>query len=123
VGVPESLKSVIDAFPAAQIAAFADMSSRMILSSATREDVTQERMVALCGQAKAGFDYPLEGLAVEAFGEAYGAILIDAASVRVFLRSEAESTDALLCVCDHGIDLAPFVVKIRSVLDEISSNS
>ncbi|NJM84273.1 MAG: hypothetical protein HC844_19125 [Tabrizicola sp.] len=122
MGVPERLQSVIGAFPEARIVAFADMSARTVLSSAAAEDVTQEHLDRLCREAKASFDDPLEGLAVQAFGDAYGAIVIDASAVKIFLRSEVESSDALCCLCDHSIDLGPFVAKIRATLEEISAD-
>ncbi len=123
MGVAEQLSSVTRAFPQARVVAFADLSSRMILASVGAEDTTQERLDKLCHQARVSFDDPLFTLSVEAFGEPHGAIVFDAAGVRVFLRSEIEAADALCCICDHGIDLGAFVTKIRATLNEISAGT
>ena len=69
MGVAESLGAMVKAFPQARLVAFADLSSRMILSSAGPMKVTQEHLDRLCVQARASFDDPLFSLSVEAFGE------------------------------------------------------
>jgi hypothetical protein len=120
LGVNESLGAVVKAFPQARLVAFADLSSRMILASSGTLKRTQEYLDHLCNQARASFDDPLFSLSVEAFGEPHGAIVIGADGLRVFLRSEAEPADAICCVCDHGIDLAAFVVRIRDTLEGIT---
>ncbi|MGL4237411.1 hypothetical protein [Tabrizicola sp.] len=120
MGVTESLGALAKAFPQASLVAFADLSSRMILSSSGRKSVNQEHLDRLCDQARASFDDPLFSLSVEAFGEPHGAMVIGTDSVRVFLRSEVEPADALCCICDHSIDLAAFVTKIRETLESIT---
>lgn len=120
MGVIESLGAVVKAFPQARLVAFADLSSRMILSSAGSLATTQEHLDRLCDQARASFDDPLFSLSVEAFGEPHGAVVMGTDAVRVFLRSDTEPADALCCICDHGIDLAAFVAKIRDTLESIT---
>ena len=120
MGVNESLGAVAKAFPQARLVAFADLSSRMILSSAGSLATTQEHLDRLCDQARASFDDPLFSLSVEAFGEPRGAVVMGADAVRVFLRSDTEPSDALCCICDHSIDLAAFVAKIRDTLESIT---
>lgn len=120
MGVPETLGAVVKSFPQARLVAFADLSSRMILSSAGSLRTTQEHLDRLCDQARASFDDPLFSLSVEAFGEPHGAIVMGSDSVRLFLRSEFEPADALCCICDHSIDLAAFVAKIRETLEGIT---
>ncbi|WP_374429221.1 hypothetical protein [Tabrizicola sp.] len=116
----ESLGAVVKAYPQARLVAFADLSSRMILSSAGTLSTTQEHLDRLCDQARASFDDPLFALAVEAFGEPNGAVVMGPENLRVFLRSETEPADAMCCICDHGIDLPAFVAKIRSTLESIT---
>jgi hypothetical protein len=123
LGVLDSLGAVVKAFPQARVVAFADLSSSMILASQGRDDVTQEHLDRLCQQARASFDDPLFSLSVEAFGEPHGALVVGQDSLRVFLRSESEPSDALCCICDHGIDLEGFVAKIRETLDSISAGT
>lgn len=120
MGVSESLAAVVKTFPEAQLVAFADLSSRMILASSGTLSMTQEHLDRLCDQARTSFDDPLFALSVEAFGEPHGAIVIGSDNLRLFLRSEAEPADAMCCVCDHSIDLAAFVTKIRETLDSIA---
>jgi hypothetical protein len=123
LAISDSLGAVIKAFPQTRVVAFADLSSRMILASQGRDDVTQEFLDQLCQQARTSFDDPLFSLSVEAFGEPHSALVIGPDGVRVFLRSENEPADALCCVCDHSIDLPGFVAKIRETLDKISAGA
>lgn len=121
MGVVDKLASVTTAFPAARAVAFADLSSSMILASQGRPSLTQEHLDKLCRDARICFDDPLFGLSVQAFGEPHSAVVMGAESVCVFLRSETDPADALCCLCDHGIDLAGFLAKLRETLDQISS--
>lgn len=120
MGVNETLGTVVKAFPQARLVAFADLSSRMILSSSGTLGTTQEDLDRLCDQARVSFDDPLFSLSVEAFGEPNAAVVMGPQSVRIFLRSETEPADALCCICDHGIDLPAFVTKIRDTLESIT---
>jgi hypothetical protein len=120
LGVTESLGAVVKAFPQARLVAFADLSSRMILSSAGTLSTTQEHLDKLCDQARASFDDPLFSLSVEAFGEPNAAVVMGPENLRFFLRSETEPADAMCCICDHGIDLPAFVAKIRTTLESIT---
>lgn len=120
MGVNETLGAVVKAFPQARLVAFADLSSRMILSSSGTLSTTQEYLDQLCEQARVSFDDPLFSLSVEAFGEPNGAVVMGPDNIRVFLRSEFEPADALCCICDHSIDLPAFVTKIREALESIT---
>lgn len=120
MGVTESLGAVVKAFPQARLVAFADLSSRMILSSAGSMSMTQEHLDRLCDQARSSFDDPLFSLSVEAFGEPHSAVVMGPANLRVFMRSDSEPADALCCICDHSIDLGAFVAKIRDTLESIT---
>lgn len=120
MGVAESLGAVVKAFPQARLVAFADLSSRMILTSSGPLTTTQEYLDQLCDQARASFDDPLFSLSVEAFGEPHGSVIMGPEAVRVFLRSDTEPADALCCICDHAIDLPAFVTKLRDTLESIT---
>lgn len=123
VGVVEKLAAMTAAFPQARTVAFADLSSSTVLASQGRANVTQEQLDILCRQARKSFDDPLFGLSVQAFGEPHSAVLMGPDSLRVFLRSEDDPADALCCLCDHGIDLAAFVAKLRETLQQISAGT
>ncbi len=123
MGINESLGAVIKAFPQTRVVAFADLSASMILASMGKDDITQEHLDQLCQQARSSFDDPLFSLSVEAFGEPHAAVVMGPESLRVYLRSESEPADAMCCICDHGIDLAGFVTKIRETLDKISAGA
>lgn len=120
MGIAEDLGALVKAFPQARLVAFADLSSRMILTSAGPLKMTQEHLDRLCNQARTSFDDPLFSLSVEAFGEPHGAVVMGPDSLRLFLRSDSEPADALCCICDPGIDLAAFVPKIRETLEGIT---
>lgn len=122
MGVAENLGAVVKAFPQARLVAFADLSSRMILSSAGSLSTTQEHLDRLCDQARSSFDDPLFSLSVEAFGEPHSAVVMGADALRVFMRSDTEPADAICCICDPGIDLGAFVARIRDTLESITHN-
>lgn len=119
MGVVQKLATVTAGFPAARAVVFADLSSSMVLASQGRAEVTQELLDRLCRQARASFDDPLFGLSVQAFGEPRCAVVMGPETVSVFVRSETDPADALCCLCDHGIDLAGFVAKLRDTLEQI----
>lgn len=121
MGVVERLASVTVAFPQARTVVFADLSSSTVLASQGQPSITQEHLDRLCREARASFDDPLFGLSMQAFGEPHSAVVMGPDSLRVFLRSETDPADALCCICDHGIDLAGFVAKLRQTLDQISA--
>ena len=120
MGVIDSLGALVKAYPQARVVAFADLSSNMILASQGPQLVTQEHLERLCLEARSSFDDPLFSLTLEAFGEPRAAILLGDTEVKVFLRSEIEPSDALCCICHHGIDLGGFVEQLRETLDSIS---
>ena len=120
MGVIESLAALVKGNPQARLVAFADLSSSMILASQGPQTVTQEHLERLCKEARSSFDDPLFALTLEAFGEPKAALLLCEDEVKIFMRSETEPADALCCVCDHGIDLAGFVEKVRETLESIS---
>lgn len=111
---------MVKAFPEAKVVAFADLSSRMILASHGREDMTQEHLDRLCFQARASFDDPLLALSVEAFGEPNGALVLRGKDLLVFLRSESEPADAMCCICGPGVDLPGFIARAKETLAGIS---
>jgi hypothetical protein len=120
LGVQDDLAAVVKAFPEAKVVAFADLSSRMILASQGREDLTQEFLDQLCLQARASFDDPLLALSVEAFGEPNAALVLGAGEVRVFLRSDSEPADAMCCICAPGVDLPGFIAQVKETLAGVS---
>jgi hypothetical protein len=120
VGVLDDLGAVVAAFPETRLVAFADLSSRMILASQGRQDITQEHLDRLCDQARISFDDPLFALSMEAFGEPHGALVLGEDGLRLFLRSETEPADAMCCICGSGIDLPGFVARVRQTLAAIS---
>ena len=91
MGVNESLSAVVKAFPQARLVAFADLSSRMILSSAGKLSTTQEHLDRLCDQARASFDDPLFSLSVDAFGEPHSAVIMGlSGGATALMRSGAD---------------------------------
>ena len=121
--VTDTLGAVVKAFPEARLVAFADLSSRMILASSGKTVFPQEYLDILCDQARSAFDDPMFSLSVEAFGEPHAALVMALDGVQIFLRSATEPGDAMVCVCDHSIDLAGFVAKIRGTLETISAGT
>ncbi len=123
VSVHEALQSVAKAHPEARVVAYADLASRMILSSAGSQDPTQEHLDKLCRDALACFAEPMSSLAEQAFGSAHGAVVLDSSGVKLFLRAESGAEDAMCCICDHSVDLAGIVATLRQTLEEFSDEA
>ncbi|MCG6883162.1 MAG: hypothetical protein LJE62_05340 [Silicimonas sp.] len=104
------------------LVAYTDLSSQLVLSTSAAANPVQEEMNALSQAAHLALDGAIaEGAAVSWGGEtpAELAFLMTGAEVRLFLRSPANSSEALIAVCAPDVDLERAVSEARATLARI----
>ena len=120
--IAEKIEALSDAHDACRMVAFADLSSQMVLCSATKEKVGQEKLDALCKKTVNVFSDPFETLSTSIIGGLNEAIVAGPDGVLICLRSETVPDDALCCMCDDTMDLDAFLADSRTLLAEISED-
>lgn len=103
------------------LAAFADLTTSMILcvSSATRH--AQEELDALTATAATVLDGAVAEGAQAFLGgsKAQTAITMTPVDVRIYLRASASQNEALICLCTPDADLSKVVSRGSEVLNAI----
>ncbi len=97
--IAAQLSDLRSAIPGCHVAAFVDLSTRMVLAHDTRSKVPQERLDGLADRAVALLDTPITGDVPPDH-----AIAISADNQEVFLRAVPKSSDGLCLVCGHDTD-------------------
>ncbi len=110
--VAKLLDALTVRFGACRIAAYADLSSNMVLVTNSGVTAPRETLNALCREAAA----TLAAAALPDPSECDVAVTIAGRYTGVFLRLPEEPSDALCCLCDDLIDLASFVPEARACL-------
>ncbi len=106
------------------IVAYADLSSQLVLSTSAVSTPLQEEMNALSQAARLALDGAIaEGAAPSWGGQVPPemAVLMTGAEVRLFLRSPANVSEALVAVCAPDADLEAAVAQARATLARIGS--
>ncbi|MDJ0640828.1 MAG: hypothetical protein QNJ20_18575 [Paracoccaceae bacterium] len=106
------------------LVAFTDLTSKLVLSTSAAAAPMQEEMNALSEAAGLALDGAFaEGAAPVWGGEepAELAILMTGEDARLFLRSQANPAEALVCVCGATTDLSEAAEAARATLDRIVS--
>ncbi|MEM6635178.1 MAG: hypothetical protein AAF667_04735 [Pseudomonadota bacterium] len=116
--VSDQLSELRADFPSCEIAAFADLSSGMILSVSADKKLPQELLDAFCAEA------------VSALGETEASDSLPAVAVRatpqgflVFLRATSYAAEALCLRCGLGIDLRTFTDAARARLSRMEQDA
>lgn len=124
--IVERLESVRQAFHACEMVVYADISTNAVLSKSGTLPMQQEHLNALCLKASD----MLDGAGVAAIGNVlkhpssqqdaiYQVIVADAEEVGIFLRSAAQPSEVLCCICTPSIDLPSFISAARDQLEQI----
>lgn len=127
MNVMEALDALRDHVPGCSVAAFTDLSSRLVLCASSAVRTGQEDLDALSQAAALLLDGALaEGAgpvwSEAAPGAAAGtAMLLSDAGIRVAMRSSGKPTEALVCLCAPGTDLDRLVGHGRRALDDIQA--
>lgn len=114
-------------FPACRLAAFADLSTGMVLSTSTDMPVAQERLDRLCATAVELLDGESAARVSRATGKQNAgwlshAMTIDGGEIGVFVRSGKEPRDALCCLCDAAGDLDALIAAAGQCLESVSAD-
>ncbi len=109
--VQDALDKVCNGTEGCESLAFVDLSTRMVLVANADTPESQDTLNLLCAEAAV------------LLNEGQIAMAATAEHVHVFLRSAADPSDALCCICAPGTDFAAFVPVAQACLAEISGDS
>ena len=113
-------------FSQCQAVTLADIASKTVLYVSAAKKQPQERLDALCEAAAE----MLSGNAAQDLVAASGgdsddlmqeSIVIQGDETLIFLRSPVDPAEALLCVCEAGLDIREFLAFGRSKLEEMAN--
>ncbi len=125
MAIAEHLNALQDGFADCQIAAYVDLSARMVLSSASKLAVPQEKLDMLCDKAAAVLaDRDAAGvISNDTAQPLQRAIILLGDTVHVFHRSPADPDEALCCVCAAGVDISAFLSSAQSGVEAIGAET
>jgi hypothetical protein len=125
--VTEALDGLRAEVEGCELVAYADLSSRMVLSVSAATKYAQEDMDVLSQSAVALLDGALAEGAQPLIGEddqsADLAMTLSVEATRIFLRAPGDLTEALICVCAPSSDLSNIVNRGRATLGRIIDQS
>jgi len=110
--------------PACALVAYADLTSQLVLSASAATSPVQEEMNALSQAAQLSLDGAFaEGAAASWGGDdpAEMALLMTGAEIRLFLRSPANQTEALIAVLAPDAELEAVLSRARAALVRIGA--
>lgn len=114
--IAQELESLRQAVPGCQIAAYADLGSRLVLSVSAPKRPQQEELDALSERAALLLDGPALGAALPD-----EAIDMTPDRTTACLRSRAEPNEVLCCVGSSGMDVAVLMDAARAALARMTS--
>lgn len=107
--VQKALDLLCDQFKGCETLAFVDLSTHMVLVANSTSPESQDTLNTMCRDAGAMLKSGNSALA----GSDKRLLL--------FLRAEAEPSDALFCVCDLNTDLDEFMPSAQECLNSLSN--
>ena len=124
MSVADQIEALRAEFPACRSITFTDLATGLVLCSANRERIRQERLDALASRARAVLDGPdavslAPSLCAESGQTIDTVVLTDPTRSLLFLRSPADPDEGLACECDPGADLSAFIDRARAELARI----
>ena len=125
MSVSDALDELRAEIPGCSLVAFADLSSKIVLTASAATNPAREELDALSMAAHLALDGALaQGAAPVLGGESSGtAMLLSASEARVFMRSPGENPEALICVCAPDCNLEVVVDCARTTLNRIVSET
>lgn len=117
------MKQLLDATPGIGLLAYGDLSSGLILNSASRTPCPREVLDLLGEKAATSFSrlFP-EHLArtAEASGSSATIIHFTEQNAQIFARSPGNPEDLVCAVCDPGAELQPLLLAVQDLADSLS---
>ena len=119
--VAEALDTLRQDADGCDLVAFADLASGMVLRVSSARRHPQEELDVLPGLALSVFGSPIaEGAAALLDGANPGtAITVTSVDARLYMRAPSPATEALICVCAPGSDLAQVLDCSKTALGRI----
>lgn len=119
MSVADQIEALRAEFPACRSITFTDLATGLVLCSANRERVRQERLDALATRARKLLDgSDIDGV-IPGGAKTETIVLTDESRALLFLRSPADPDEGLACECDPGADLPAFIARARAELARI----
>lgn len=121
MSIADGLKSLQTDFEACQIAAYADLSTKMVLSSSSDSPVPQEQLDQLCAKAATVMN-GVSGQAVAAMLSSSQEARIDevvslhGADTYFMVRSATDPDEAICCLCSQDVDVSAFSAAVKAKL-------
>jgi hypothetical protein len=128
MSVSDALDDLRSEIPGCSLVAFADLSSRIVLTASSVMKPAREELDALSSAAHLALDGSVGEGASSLWGDAgeaaaETAMLLSASEARIFMRSPGENPEALICVCAPDSDLEMVVDCARVALKRIVSET
>ncbi|MGI9390987.1 MAG: hypothetical protein ACR2O1_13085 [Boseongicola sp.] len=119
--VSEALDNLRAEVTGCELAAFTDLSSKMVLCVSAGGRRAQEELDALSQIAVTVLEGAVADGALNLLDEEKpdSAMTLTKVDLRVFLRSPSTVNEALICVCSPQTDIAAVMERGRSALDQI----
>jgi hypothetical protein len=124
MGIAEQLNGVRRDFPGCRVAAFADLSSRVVLFASSDARLPQDRLDAFCARAGALLAGPAGQAGAALLGTPVERVLLpEADGIFVFVRSPDEPDEAVICQCDADTDPVALSVRIAQELAALGAGT
>jgi hypothetical protein len=122
MSIAEDLDRLRQAVPGCEWAAYADLSSGLVLSVSASRRPPQEALDALPRRAADLLGAPAAAAVLEA-GSLTEALDLSPDRTATFLRSQAEPVEVLCCVGSTGMDVAGLLAEARAALRRIDARA
>ncbi len=125
MSVTDALDALRSELPGCALVAYADLKSKLVLSTSSAAHRGQEELDRLSSAAQLVLDGQVAEGAATVWAEAQAeapadvAMLLSATDARVFLRAHGDAPEVLICFCAPDSDLARVVVEGRAALKRI----
>lgn len=123
VTLQDQMKRFLDATPGISLLAYGDLSSGLILNSASRVACPREVLDLIGEKVTSSFSrlYP-ESLAraAEASGSSASIIHFTERSAQIFARLPGDADEVICAVCDSGVDLQPLLGAVQDLAGSLA---
>ncbi len=124
--ISQHLDKLRTRFPECDIAAYADLSTGMVLAATSATKVSQESLDTLCEAATDTLKGPLlQAVSSTATNRQNDnichAVRISRSAMEVFVKSNARAEEAMCLVCKHDVDVHEVTQHAQTLLDQIEA--
>jgi hypothetical protein len=119
----DQMNGVLDATPGIGVLAYGDLSSGLILKSASTAPCPREVLDLLGERAATSFSRLFPELLVrtaQTSGSPASIIHFTERNAQIFARSLANPEDVVCAVCDPGADLQPLLLAVQVLADRVA---